>query len=121
MAGTRKKFRRSRTENLFVYGSLQPGGPNEHVLGEIRGQWSRATVKGFLKENGWGAGLGYPGLVLDESGDSISGHVLSSAYLSEHWEKLDQFEGSEYQRVRAIVTLESGEVIDAHIYVLQDT
>lgn len=105
--------------NLFVYGSLQPGGPNEHVLSQIQGEWSRATVRGYLMEIGWGAKLGYPGLVLEETGDSINGHVLSSPRLSEIWDKLDQFEGGEYERVKTTVTLECGESIDAYIYVLR--
>ena len=29
----------SMVERLFVYGSLQPGGPNEHVLAAIGGEW----------------------------------------------------------------------------------
>ena len=31
-------------ERLFVYGTLAPGRPNEHVLGEIEGSWEAATV-----------------------------------------------------------------------------
>ena len=106
--------------NLFVYGSLQPGGPNEHVLSAIGGEWSRATVKGYLKENGWGARLGYPGLVLDETGPDISGHVLSSPDIGDILDELDRFEGEDYERVETSVTLESAEKIDVHIYVLRD-
>ena len=107
--------------HLFVYGTLQPGGPNEHVLAEIRGEWTRATVRGHLKEVGWGSILGYPALVLDESGRVVNGYVLWSAGLSEVWEMLDESEGGEYERVVTTVTLESGEQVDAHLYVLQGT
>ena len=29
---------------LFVYGSLQPGGPNEHVLAETGGDWQPGVI-----------------------------------------------------------------------------
>ena len=106
--------------NLFVYGSLQPGGPNEHVLGSIDGEWTRAVVKGHLKDVGWGAELGYAGLVLDQDGREVDGYVLSSTELSNHWGMLDEFEGEEYERVTTAVTLASGMKVEAHTYVLRD-
>ena len=60
-------------ESLFIYGSLQPGGPNEHVLAEIGGDWEPAVVKGNLLEEGWGASMGYPGLAIDERGNDVHG------------------------------------------------
>ena len=59
------------TQSLFVYGTLAPGRPNEHVLTALGGTWQPATVKGHLKPQGWGAEMGYPGLVLDESGSYL--------------------------------------------------
>ena len=53
-------------EKLFVYGTLGPGGPNEYILNAIGGSWLNATVNGFLREDGWGAAMGYPGIDLDE-------------------------------------------------------
>ena len=53
------------TERLFVYGTLGPGRPNEHVLGSIDGSWEAASVTGTLHDEGWGAAMGYPGIVLD--------------------------------------------------------
>jgi gamma-glutamylcyclotransferase (GGCT)/AIG2-like uncharacterized protein YtfP len=41
-------------EKLFVYGTLGPGRPNEHVLVAIGGSWETATVTGRLLEEGWG-------------------------------------------------------------------
>jgi len=105
-------------ERLFIYGSLQPGGPNEHVLAEIGGDWEPAVVKGNLLEKGWGASMGYPGLVIDERGNDVHGHVFASSNLSAKWTYLDQLEGEEYERTVASVTLLSGEQVQAHIYVL---
>jgi gamma-glutamylcyclotransferase (GGCT)/AIG2-like uncharacterized protein YtfP len=50
------------TEHLFVYGTLAPGRPNEHVLEPLDGTWRRATVRGDLLDVGWGAEHGYPAL-----------------------------------------------------------
>ena len=106
-------------ERLFIYGSLQPGGPNEHVLAAIGGEWEPAVIKGNLIEAGWGASMGYPGLVIDESGNDVHGHVFASSNLSAKWAYLDEFEGEEYERIVASVTLLSGEQIQAHVYVLR--
>lgn len=106
-------------ERLFVYGSLQPGGPNEHVLTTIGGEWEPATIKGNLIEAGWGASMGYPGLVIDEHGNDIQGHVFASSNLSTQWAYLDEFEGKEYERIVAAVTLLNGEQVQAHVYGLR--
>ena len=106
-------------ERLFTYGSLQPGGPNEGVLAPVGGEWQPAAIRGRLVEAGWGASLGFPGLVLDESADEVEGHVFASAHLGAEWARLDQFEGAEYERVVAPVTLASGEQVRAYVYVLR--
>ena len=102
---------------LFVYGTLAPGRPNEHVLAEIPGMWEAATVRGKLLQEGWGASAGYPGIVLDETGDEVQGFLFSSAALAEHLPRLDAFEGSGYARVETSVQLVEG-LVDAFIYVL---
>ena len=106
-------------ERLFVYGSLQPGGPNEHVLKAIAGDWTHAVIKGHLRSAGWGAGMGYPGLVIDENGNDIQGYVFTSQNLSHHWDALDTFEGEEYERVLTSVTLRGGESVQAYVYALR--
>ena len=107
-------------ETLFVYGSLQPGGDNEHVLADLTGSWTPASIRGVLTEAGWGASMGYPGLTLDPDGPTVHGFVFRSADLTASWPALDDFEGDEYQRVTAAVTLENGEAIQANVYVLAD-
>ncbi len=37
-------------EKLFVYGTLGPGRPNEHILKKIGGSWKRGFVWGKLFE-----------------------------------------------------------------------
>ena len=101
---------------LFVYGTLAPGRPNEHVLADVPGQWQPATVTGTLLQEGWGAAVGYPGIVLDERGGKVQGLLFSSERLAEHWARLDEFEGEGYERVPTTVELENGMTVDAYIY-----
>jgi len=107
------------TQRLFVYGTLGPGRPNEHVLDAIGGTWEKASVNGYLKPKGWGAEMGYPGIVLDDTGDEIKGYIFCSDKLDHHWDELDDFEGEEYERIVTSVTLLSGEQVQAHVYVLR--
>lgn len=106
------------TEHLFVYGTLGPGRPNAHILEAIGGTWSHATVRGHLKQQGWGANQGYPGLLLDENSEKIQGFVFSSENLKCNWSMLDDFEGEEYKRVLTKVSLADDNKIDAYIYQL---
>ena len=105
---------------LFVYGSLQPGGANEHELAPYNGTWAAGRVRGHLYQEGWGYQQGYPGLVLDPHGPSVPGYVFTSARLGADWQTLDDFEGPEYERQLVSVTLESGEEITAYVYALRE-
>ncbi|MEL6198164.1 MAG: gamma-glutamylcyclotransferase [Pseudomonadota bacterium] len=100
---------------LAVYGTLSPGKVNAHVLADIRGIWREGTVRGQLFEIGWGAAQGFPGLVLDPSGQAVAVHLLESADLPAHWDRLDAFEGSNYRRVVATVSTDIG-MLEASIY-----
>ena len=107
------------THRLFVYGTLAPGRPNEHVLADVPGEWEPATVTGTLLQEGWGAAAGYPGIVLDKHGGEVEGFLFSSERLAEHWARLDEFEGEGYERVVTTVKLKDGTVVDAYIYKLR--
>jgi gamma-glutamylcyclotransferase (GGCT)/AIG2-like uncharacterized protein YtfP len=108
------------THRLFVYGTLAPGRPNEHVLADVPGTWEPATVKGTLFAQGWGAAIGYPGIVLDASGDDVPGLVFSSEQLPAHWARLDEFEGDGYRRVLTRARLGDGTAVEAYVYTLSD-
>ena len=41
------------TERLFVYGTLDLGRPNEHMLATIGCTWEPAIVTGTLHQDGW--------------------------------------------------------------------
>ena len=106
-------------DRLFVYGTLAPGRPNEHVLAEVPGRWEPATVRGTLLHKGWGAAVGYPGIVLDEFGGKVHGFIFSSEELPTHWARLDEFEGDGYERIVTTAELEDGSLVKAYIYVLK--
>jgi len=108
------------THRLFVYGTLAPGRPNEHVLADVPGEWEPATVTGMLFQEGWGAAVGYPGIVLDEHGGEVEGFLFSSECLAEHWTRLDEFEGEGYERVLTTVMRKDGTSVDAYIYKLSE-
>lgn len=106
-------------ERLFVYGTLAPGRLNEHILGNVPGTWEEGSVRGHLLQQGWGADRGYPGIVVDPSAARVQGFMLTSDALTSEWERLDDFEGSEYERVVAQVELVVGGVVAAFIYQLK--
>lgn len=108
------------TERLFVYGTLAPGRPNQHVLAEVPGTWEPASVRGTLLAEGWGAAIGYPGIVLDADGDEVHGQLFSSEALHAHWDRLDAFEGEGYERVLVAVRRQDGALVEAWIYRLSD-
>lgn len=101
---------------LAVYGSLAPGRSNHHELAQIRGEWERGIVYGRLEDRGWGSSIGYPALRWDPRGEPVEVWVLTSPGLPEHWPRLDEFEGDEYDR-RAVPVYRDGVlVLVAHCY-----
>ncbi|MFA9373043.1 MAG: gamma-glutamylcyclotransferase family protein [Poseidonibacter sp.] len=107
------------TETLFVYGTLMPNCPNGHVLENIVGKFVPATVKGYLKDAGWSASMGYPGIKLDEEGDTVHGYLFYSNNLINHWDNLDEFEGEEFERQEVNVERYDEVDVDTFIYVLK--
>ena len=105
------------TGRLAVYGSLAPGRPNHHQLHDLAGRWIGGTVRGQLCHEGWGAELGYPGLVLDPGGPTVGVQVFESPDLADHWTRLDEFEGPGYRREVTAVSTAEGELL-ASIYVI---
>ena len=111
------------TDTLFVYGTLMPNCPNGHVLENIVGKFIPATVKGNLKDAGWSASMGYPGIKFNEdgSGDIIHGFLFYSNNLINHWDNLDEFEGDEFERQEVTVERYDELDVDTFIYVLKAT
>ncbi|MEM7206401.1 MAG: gamma-glutamylcyclotransferase family protein [Pseudomonadota bacterium] len=108
-----------KSESLFVYGTLAPGCPNEHIMNDIGGEWMPATVRGSLRQAGWGAEMGFPGIDLDDRGEEIAGYIFTSNNLADNWKTLDDFEGEQYSRVLTTASLDGGKIIETWIYQLR--
>ncbi len=104
---------------LATYGTLAPGRPNHHLLADVPGVWLVGQVKGHLTDVGWGAAIGFPALVLADTGPTVEIHLFLSAELPAHWERLDAFEGQEYRRTRVQVETAEGP-FEAWIYLAAD-
>jgi gamma-glutamylcyclotransferase (GGCT)/AIG2-like uncharacterized protein YtfP len=102
---------------LAVYGTLAPGCANHHELSDLSGLWIDGTVRGQLFPEGWGAEMGYPGIVLDPDGPTVDVQVFESSDLPDHWARLDEFEGSGYRRAITAVSTGEGDLM-ASIYIL---
>lgn len=87
------------SRRLAAYGSLAPGEANHDQLADLSGDWADGFIRGTLHRAGWGAGLGYPGLVWHPTGERIPVRVFRSEDLPEHWSRLDAFEGPSYSRI----------------------
>ncbi|MEO8028874.1 MAG: gamma-glutamylcyclotransferase family protein, partial [Bryobacteraceae bacterium] len=108
---------RGAGSKLAVYGSLAPGKANHDRLGGMLGAWRSATVRGHLRNSGWGAAVGFPGLVWDPEGPEVDVAIFESPGLPDRWADLDQFEGPDYRRI--LVTISSGdEVTVCSLYAL---
>ena len=101
---------------LVAYGTLAPGSPNHQQLNGLNGRWLGGRVRGALVQQGWGAALGYPALILDPDGPIVEVQIFESPDLPSHWPRLDDFEGAGYQRVTVPVETSAGR-LEASIYV----
>ncbi|MCJ8277629.1 MAG: gamma-glutamylcyclotransferase [Bdellovibrionales bacterium] len=101
---------------FFLYGTLQPGKKNHSVLKDISGSWTKATVIGTLLDRGRGAKDGFWGLSLESDGSEVPGYLFQPDELEPVIKLLDKFEGSGYQRVTTMATLETGESVEAYVY-----
>lgn len=86
-------------------------------MNSLSGRWIVGTVRGQLLQEGWGAELGYPGIILDSDGPEIDALIFESPDLPDHWTRLDEFEGRGYLRTVTAVSTAEGE-LPASIYVV---
>lgn len=106
----------SADRRLAVYGTLAPGQPNHHHLGDLPGHWRRGVVTGVLAQIGWGADMGYPALRWAPQGPEVAVQMFASEALPAHWPRLDAFEGEQYLRILVPVRLQDGSVAVANLY-----
>jgi gamma-glutamylcyclotransferase (GGCT)/AIG2-like uncharacterized protein YtfP len=97
---------------LATYGTLAPGRPNHDQLAGLAGRWLHGHVHGTLIERG------FPALLLDPNVPALDVQVFESPDLPAHWPRLDEFEGSGYDRMVTTVHTPDGD-LPASIYVLR--
>ena len=105
---------------LFVYGTLCPNRENAHILGGIGGDWQKASVHGTIHILDWGPDKGLPAIILNDKDSLVEGYLFRTEKLAENWQMLDDFEGFQYKRVQVKTFLDSGEIVQAWTYVMNE-
>ena len=105
---------------LFVYGTLCPNRENAHILGRIGGDWQKASVHGTIHILDWGPDKGLPAIILNDKNSLVEGYLFRTEKLAENWQMLDDFEGFQYKRVQVKTFLDSGEIVQAWTYVMNE-
>ena len=105
---------------LFVYGTLCPNRENAHILGGIGGDWQKAAVHGTIHILDWGPDKGLPAIILNDKDSLVEGYLFRTEKLAENWQMLDDFEGFQYKRVQVKTFLDSGEIVQAWTYVMNE-
>lgn len=103
---------------LFVYGTLAPGQSGHHFLKDIQGTWQAGSILGTLYPDGVGPTAGYPAVDVENPAARVAGYLLTSEQLPQYWQRLDEYEGEGYRRVRAMVTVAGGGHAEAYVYAL---
>lgn len=80
---------------VFVYGTLRRGGSNDFRIADSRFV-AEGQVRGRLYRIDW-----YPGFVADDNAGPVVGEIFMAN--AETIAALDEFEGSEYRRVKIAV------------------
>jgi gamma-glutamylcyclotransferase (GGCT)/AIG2-like uncharacterized protein YtfP len=91
---------------LLVYGTLAPGEVNHSVIADVPGKWQDCRLQGEI-----GTSSDLPILSLHTSGKEMCAKFFMSDKLPDHWQRLDQFEGSSYWRSLVPVQTENGMAI----------
>ena len=95
-----------KCEMVFVYGTLRRGGSNDFRMADSRFV-AEGKVRGELYRIDW-----YPGIVVDENAGPVVGEIFMAN--AETIAALDEFEGSEYRRVKiAVEWVDAGESFTA--------
>ncbi|HEV3358282.1 MAG TPA: gamma-glutamylcyclotransferase family protein [Pseudonocardiaceae bacterium] len=86
-------------DRVFVYGTLQPTGAAWHIAAPWTvGEPAKAELTGTLYDTGFG----WPALRLTGE-DQVPGYALRLTSPADAFAVLDEYEGEEYRRVRAVL------------------
>jgi gamma-glutamylcyclotransferase (GGCT)/AIG2-like uncharacterized protein YtfP len=99
---------------LFAFGTLMCEDIMQLIVG-IQREPITATLDGYSRRSV--KGQRYPALVADQQ-SQVEGQIYSEISAL-GWERLDQFEGEMYDRRTVKVTLASGCIVEADVYLTQ--
>ncbi len=100
-------------ERLFVYGTLRQGSANQYAerLSKTACHIGSGTVSGRLY-----LVTHYPALAPAQSAEErVKGDVFEGI-TAELWQLLDEYEGEQYARELAQVTMDNGQTLEAYVY-----
>jgi gamma-glutamylcyclotransferase (GGCT)/AIG2-like uncharacterized protein YtfP len=100
-------------EYLFVYGTLRKD--YELALKNELAAYLQFAGTGKIKAKLYDLGS-YPAAVEGLCRSEIAGDVFEVIYFARLFPVLDVYEGSEYKRGKAMVTMDGGDVLNAWIY-----
>jgi gamma-glutamylcyclotransferase (GGCT)/AIG2-like uncharacterized protein YtfP len=105
------------SRHLVVYGTLAPGEAYHSVIANVPGTWMDGLVRGEVHPTGWGLTGGFPGMRWRPGGMQCPVKMFVSTALVDHWARLDEFEGPEYQRILVPVgDAKAGLIAVANVY-----
>lgn len=101
--------------NLFVYGTLMDDEIFQIVAGE-RPSSDQAVLHGYIRKQV--IGEVYPAIA-EQSGDEVTG-ILYYNLTETALNRLDRFEGDQYDRRGVKVSLRTGQFVAAQVYVFSE-
>ncbi len=98
---------------FFFYGTLLDADVRESVLGERYENLTRGTMIGFVRLHR--AGAAYP-ILVPRTGSSVDG-IITGVLGPAQIERLDAYEGAEYERRLMTVRTVDGDQVACFVYV----
>lgn len=100
------------SSKLLLYGTLKSGQPNAQIADKFRKETIKVSIWGFIEiENN----LPYYTFSISNTQNEVEAELIINDTLKDEFEKLDQFEGKTYRRIK--VPFKKGDEIGiGHIY-----
>ena len=97
---------------LLLYGTLKTGKSNSSILDDFRTNSKNASIWGFIEiENN----LPYYTFSISSSQNEVEAELIYNDDLTTHFDKLDEFEGKTYKRIKVPFKCQN-EVEIGHVY-----
>ncbi len=84
----------------------------------IQGEWHPGEIRGQLINPNWRTEGWYPSFIIDDTAPWVKGQVFSSTCLSDHWPRLDAFEGEHYLRSQTLANIYGDDLVQVFVYTL---